>query len=90
MTAHPAWSGAVLTGGKSRRMGRDKALVEVDGEPMALRVAHALVEACEVAREFRFLYPDEWPIERKIETLATEMYGASAVDYEPAAKDAIA
>ena len=35
--------GAILTGGHSRRMGRTKALIEVDGVPMALRVADALV-----------------------------------------------
>ncbi len=40
--------GAVLTGGASRRMGRTKALVEVDGVPMAARVAGALSDAgCE-------------------------------------------
>jgi molybdopterin-guanine dinucleotide biosynthesis protein A/rhodanese-related sulfurtransferase len=36
------YSGVVLTGGQSRRMGTDKALVEVDGRPMAVRVADAL------------------------------------------------
>ena len=37
--------GAVLTGGASRRMGRTKALIELDGVPMARRVADALALA---------------------------------------------
>jgi molybdopterin-guanine dinucleotide biosynthesis protein A len=39
------WSGAVLTGGRSTRMGRDKALLVVDGQPMAVRAADALAAA---------------------------------------------
>ena len=35
------WVGAVLTGGASTRMGRDKATIEVDGRAMADRVADA-------------------------------------------------
>lgn len=41
-------AGAVLVGGQSRRMGRDKALVPVDGAPMAQRVA-AVLDAAGVA-----------------------------------------
>jgi molybdopterin-guanine dinucleotide biosynthesis protein A len=35
-------AGAVLVGGASRRMGRTKALIDVDGSPMVMRVATAL------------------------------------------------
>ena len=39
------WTGVVLAGGASTRMGRDKALVTVRGTPMARRVADALTAA---------------------------------------------
>jgi molybdopterin-guanine dinucleotide biosynthesis protein A len=41
----PAFDGVVLCGGESRRMGEDKALLEIDGRPMAGRVADALRSA---------------------------------------------
>ncbi|MEO8696329.1 MAG: molybdenum cofactor guanylyltransferase [Acidimicrobiales bacterium] len=41
----PSFVGAVLAGGSSTRMGRDKALVEVDGDPLVRRVASALARA---------------------------------------------
>ena len=41
----PPFDGVVLTGGASRRMGCDKALVEVGGRALAVRVAQALRDA---------------------------------------------
>jgi molybdenum cofactor guanylyltransferase len=38
-------AGAVLAGGRSRRMGRDKALIEIDGRAMAARVAMSMAAA---------------------------------------------
>jgi molybdopterin-guanine dinucleotide biosynthesis protein A len=38
--------GAILAGGRSRRMGEDKALLEVSGRPSLLWVADALAVAC--------------------------------------------
>jgi molybdopterin-guanine dinucleotide biosynthesis protein A/rhodanese-related sulfurtransferase len=40
-----AFTGVVLTGGGSTRMGRDKSLIEIDGLTLAQRVAAALAEA---------------------------------------------
>jgi molybdopterin-guanine dinucleotide biosynthesis protein A len=39
------FAGAVLTGGRSTRMGRDKAFIELDGRPLATIAAGALRDA---------------------------------------------
>jgi formyltetrahydrofolate synthetase len=49
-------------------------------------LAEAVVKACEKPSNFRFLYPDDWPIKKKIETIATEIYRADGVDYSAVAE----
>ncbi|MCX6349373.1 MAG: formate--tetrahydrofolate ligase [Candidatus Aureabacteria bacterium] len=53
-------------------------------------LARAVVEACEETPSFRLLYPLEAPIEEKIETIATRVYGAAGVEYSETAKKKIA
>ena len=57
-----------------------------EGGAGAVALAMAVIAACAKPGSFRFLYPLEWDIKKKIETIATQIYGASAVDYEPAAE----
>jgi len=56
----------------------------------AVDLAKAVIAACRRPSDFRFLYPLDWDIKKKIETIATEIYGAGVVDYAPAAEAKIA
>ena len=42
-------------------------------------LANDVVELCEEKSEFKFLYSDDTPLFKKIETIAKELYGASEV-----------
>ncbi len=57
-----------------------------EGGAGAVALARAVIAASGKKGNFHFLYPLEWDIKKKIETIATQIYGASAVDYEPAAE----
>jgi formyltetrahydrofolate synthetase len=56
-----------------------------EGGDGATELAEAVVSACEKPGNFEFLYPLEWGIKQKIERVATEIYGADGVTYEPLA-----
>jgi methylenetetrahydrofolate dehydrogenase (NADP+) / methenyltetrahydrofolate cyclohydrolase / formyltetrahydrofolate synthetase len=53
----------------------------------AVDLADAVIDACEAASEFRFLYPLELPLVEKIETIATRIYGAEGIDLTAEATD---
>ena len=55
----------------------------------AEELARAVMRAAEFPSEMQFLYPLEASIKEKIETIATKVYGADGVDYEPLAEQKI-
>jgi formate--tetrahydrofolate ligase len=56
-----------------------------EGGRGAAELAEAVAEAAEEPSEFRLLYPDDMALRDKIETIATRIYGAAAVEYSPLA-----
>ena len=61
-----------------------------DGGRGARELAEAVAEAADEPSDFRFLYPDSASLKDKIETIATKVYGADGVDYDPAASRQLA
>jgi formate--tetrahydrofolate ligase len=57
-----------------------------EGGRGAMELAELVVQACERPNNFRFLYPLEQPLKAKIEAIATRIYGAAGVSYEPQAE----
>jgi formyltetrahydrofolate synthetase len=55
----------------------------------AVELGRAVIRACETPSQFRFLYPLDIPIKRKIETIVREMYGGAGVQYLPEAEKKI-
>ncbi len=81
-------SGAVLAGGASRRMGRDKARMVFQGEPLVLRVVRRLQGCCDevlVVARFPHTYaftgvacvPDVWPGEGPLAGMFTAALSAA-------------
>ena len=53
-----------------------------EGGKGAVELAEAVAAAAEEPTDFRFLYSDEASLREKIETIATKVYGARAVEYD--------
>jgi formate--tetrahydrofolate ligase len=63
--------------------------VWLEGGRGGIELAEAVAKAAEKPSEFKFLYPLDWPIKKKIETIAKEIYGADGVDYSQEANKKI-
>ena len=57
-----------------------------EGGKGAEELARAVVKAANQRGEFAHLYDLAWPIKKKIETIATRMYGAAGVSFAPEAE----
>ncbi|HUG86587.1 MAG TPA: formate--tetrahydrofolate ligase, partial [Euzebya sp.] len=60
-----------------------------EGGRGAIELAEAVAEAAEEPSTFQMLYPDEMSLRDKIHTIATRVYGADGVDYDPKAAKAL-
>jgi formate--tetrahydrofolate ligase len=59
--------------------------VWADGGKGGAEVAKAVLDAMETGSKFTVLYPDDLPLEKKIETIATRVYGADGINVLPVA-----
>jgi len=57
-----------------------------DGGKGSEELARAVIRAVRQPSSFSHLYDLSWPVRKKIETIATKMYGASEVSFEPQAE----
>jgi formate--tetrahydrofolate ligase len=58
----------------------------VDGGAGAVELCEAIALAAEQPNHFHYLYNLNWTLKQKIEAIATQMYGAASVYYEPPAE----
>jgi formyltetrahydrofolate synthetase len=53
----------------------------------ALELADAVIDACEEASDFRYLYPLDMPLRQRVEKIAKSIYGADSVLWIPEAEE---
>ena len=77
---------------KSIAAGAEDAVVSrvwLKGGEGGIELAEAVAKAADKPSDFKFLYPLDWTIKKKIETIATKIYGADGVNYLPEAEKKI-
>jgi formate--tetrahydrofolate ligase len=60
-----------------------------EGGKGAIELAEMVIAACDEPSDFKFLYDLDQPITKKIETIATKIYGADGVSYTTQAAEQI-
>jgi formyltetrahydrofolate synthetase len=60
-----------------------------EGGAGSVDLGKAIMAACQQPANFTFLYPNELSIKEKIETIATQIYGAAGVEYSEEAEKKI-
>lgn len=53
----------------------------------ALELTDAVTDACEENVSFKYLYPLDMPLRKRVETIAKEVYGADGVSWAPVAEE---
>ncbi|MGQ9615747.1 MAG: formate--tetrahydrofolate ligase [Spirochaetota bacterium] len=53
----------------------------------ALELTDAVLDACEEKVNFKYLYPLEMPLRKRVDTIAKEVYGADGVSWAPLAEE---
>ncbi|MGI9517246.1 MAG: formate--tetrahydrofolate ligase, partial [Pirellulaceae bacterium] len=77
---------------KCESLGQSAVIADVwaQGGAGAEDLGHEVVRIVDSGEnQFKPLYDWSWPVKKKIETIATEIYGASGVDYTSAARTAL-
>ena len=76
---------------KCNELGVNVKLSEVweKGGKGGIELAEEVVRLCEQPNNFRFAYDDNLSIKEKIEAIATKVYGADGVDFQPKAEKEI-
>jgi len=69
----------------------DVAISEVweKGGEGGIDLAEKVVKNCEKKHAFKMLYPDDWSVKQKMETIAAKVYGAAKVEYAALAEEKI-
>lgn len=53
----------------------------------ALELTDAVLDACEEKVNFKYLYPMEMPLRKRVDTIAKEVYGADGVSWAPLSEE---